>query len=419
MFQPYPLSIAMRYLRARKGSGFVSFISGVSMLGIALAVAVLIIVLSVTNGFYYELQQRTLGMVSDATISAYEGQLPDWQVVRQLALERPDVRAAAPYVEGEAMIFGNGVLAGLAVRGVDPVYESAVSRIESFMTQGSLRVLEPDSFEILIGVQLAEQLGVGVGDEVVLFLAQASVTPLGIMPRRRAFTVGGMFDSGMYEYDRGLAFIDFADAAALFRTQGRATGLRLAVNDIYSAGSIVMAFGRDLIRDLDGEYLVSDWSRQHAAFFRSIQISKAILAVILSLVIGVAAFNIVSTLIMVVRDKKGDIAILKSFGASARGILVLFAAQGSLIGLIGVMLGVTGGVVLALNLPAIVTSLESLLHTELFSGEAYLITDLPSRLELGEVGVIAGFAFVLSILATIYPAISAARQAPAETLRYE
>lgn len=419
MFNPYPLGIATRYLRASRGSGFVSFISAVSMIGIGLAVAVLIVVLSITNGFYYELQQRTLGMVSDATISAYNGQLDDWQATRARALERPDVRAAAPYVEGQAMIFANGELAGLAVRGVEPSLERDVSNIDAFMVAGSLSTLEPDTFRIVIGRQLAEQLGVGVGDEVVLYLAQASVTPFGTRPRLRAFVVGGVFDSGMYEYDRGLAFISFADASLLFRTSGRATGLRLAVDDIYAAGSIVMALGRDLIREVSGDYLVSDWSRQHAAFFRSIQISKAILAVILSLVIGVAAFNIVSTLMMVVRDKKGDIAILRSFGASGRGIMALFAAQGSMIGVIGVVIGVAVGVLLALNLPALVAALESLLETELFSGEAYLITDLPSRLELAEVALIAGFALVLSMLATLYPAVSAARQPPAEALRYE
>ena len=419
MFQPYPLSIAVRYLRARKTSGFISFISSVSMLGIALAVAVLIIVLSVTNGFYYELQQRTLGMVSDATISAYEGQLPDWRATRDRALERTDVLAAAPYIEGEAMVFANDALAGLAVRGIDPVYESGVSEIGSFMTAGSLDVLEPDSYKILIGRQLAEQLELGVGDELVLILAQASVTPLGTMPRRRVFEVGGIFDSGMYEYDRGLGFIHLDVASRLFRTQGRATGLRLSVDDIYSAGSIVTAFARDLIDELHIDFLVSDWSRQHAAFFRSIQISKAILAVILSLVIGVAAFNIVSTLVMVVREKRGDIAILRSFGASARGILTLFAAQGSIIGLIGVLLGVLVGVLLAVNLPAIVTLIETVLRTDLFAGEAYLITDLPSRLDGREVALIAVFAFALTILATIYPAISAARQQPAEALRYE
>lgn len=389
------------------------------MLGIGLAVAVLIVVLSVTNGFYYELQQRTLGMVSDATISAYAGQLDDWRATRERALARADVLAAAPYVEGQAMIFANDMLAGVAVRGIDPVYESQVSKIDSFMTAGGLSVLEPDSYRLLIGTQLAEQLGVGIGDEVVLYLAQARVTPFGTFPRHRAFSVGGIFDSGMYEYDRGLAFTNFADASLLFRTEGRATGLRLAVDDIYSAGSIVMALGRDLIRDVSGDYLVSDWSRQHAAFFRSIQISKAILAVILSLVIGVAAFNIVSTLIMVVRDKKGDIAILKSFGASGRAILTVFAAQGSMIGFIGVLLGVLAGVLLALNLPAMVGVLESVLQTELFSGEAYLITSLPSRLDAGEVLLIACLAFVLSVLATVYPAVSAARQPPAEALRYE
>ncbi len=415
MHQPYQLAIAVRYLRARSRNSFISFISAVSTIGIALAVAVLIIVLSVTNGFFFELQQRTLGMVADATISGFSGPLEDWNATREAALQRADIDAAAPYVEGQGMIFANDTLAGISLRGIDPVLESQVSAIESFMVNGAVESLQAGTYAILIGVRLANQLEVSVGDQVVVFLAQASMTPFGAIPRQRAFTIGGIFDSGMYEYDRGMVFTSIADASRLYRTAGRASGLRLSVSDIYSAGSTATA----LARELGGGFYVSDWSRQHAAFFRSIQISKVILAIILSMVICVAVFNIVSTLVMVVREKRGDIAILRSFGASARSILGLFAAQGSIIGVVGVSSGVAFGVLVAVNLGRIVALLEKILGTELFSGEAYLISELPSRVDSLEVAQIGLLALALAILATVYPAVTAARQPPAEALRNE
>ncbi len=413
--QPYQLGIALRYIRTRSANSFISFISIVSMLGIALAVAVLIVVLSVTNGFYYELQQRTLGMISDATISGFDGTLSDWRATRDTALARAEVEAAAPYVEGQGMAFANGSVAGVSVRGIAPALEQAVSSISDFVTAGSLAGLTPDGYEIVIGARLADRLEVDVGDELTLYLAQANITPFGPLPRQRSFTVVAVFDSGIYEYDRGMVLTHFDTASRLFRTRGKASGLQLRVTDIYTAFEVAAS----LARELGGGYYVSDWSRQHAAFFRSIQISKAILAVVLSLIICVAAFNIVSTLVMVVREKRGDIAILRSIGATARSILQVFAIQGTLIGAVGVLVGVGIGVAVAVEVGDIVAWLERVLDMELFSGEAYPVTELPSRVESLEVAQIAAGVLILSLVATIYPAVTAARQQPADALRNE
>jgi lipoprotein-releasing system permease protein len=415
MQQPYQLAIALRYIRTRSANSFISFISLVSMLGIALAVAVLIVVLSVTNGFYFELQQRTLGMISDATISGFDGTLDDWRATRELALERSDVSAAAPYVEGQGMAFANGSIAAVSVRGISPDLERTVSSVEQFIVAGDIRGLSPDVFQIVIGSRLASQLEVAVGDEVTLYLAEANYTPFGAIPRQRAFRVIAVFDSGIFEYDRGMVLTHFDAAAKLFRTGGKATGLQLKVTDIYSASDTAAA----LARQLGGGFYVSDWSRRHAAFFRSIQISKAILAVVLSLIICVAAFNIVSTLVMIVREKRGDIAILRSFGATSRAVLQIFAVQGTLIGAIGVGAGVAIGVVLANQVGRIVAWLERVLGTELFSGEAYPVTELPSRVETGEVVQIAAAVLIIGLIATVFPAVSAARQQPADALRNE
>ena len=415
MRQPWQLGVALRYIRTRSSNSFISFISLVSMLGIALAVAVLILVLSITNGFYYELQQRTMGMISQATISGFGGTLDDWRATSEAALRRADVTAAAPYVEGQGMAFANARTAGVSVRGILPEFETAVSNIDRFIVAGNTDDLQSGAWQIVIGSRLADALELVVGDELELVLAQANITPFGSMPRQRAFEVVAIFDSGIYEYDRGMVLVHFDAAARLFRTGGRATGLQLQVTDIDNAAETAA----ELARELGGGFYVSDWSRQHAAFFRSIQISKAILAVVLSLIVCVAMFNIVSTLVMVVREKRGDIAILRSIGATARGILRIFAIQGTLIGALGTGLGVVLGVVLALEVGAIVATLESLLGMTLFSGEAYPVTELPSRIDPLEVGEIAIAALAVSLIATIYPAVSAARQQPADALRNE
>jgi lipoprotein-releasing system permease protein len=413
--QPYELSIALRYLRARRRKSFISFISLVSMVGIGLAVAVLIVVLSVMNGFEYTLQQKILGFAAHATINGYDGPLEDWQALRRRALARSDVAAAAPFVEGEALAAADDLTAPVTVRGVVPALEGTVSTIEDTLTSGRLSSLSPGSFRVLIGAELAKELGIGVGDRVVLALAEATVTPAGIAPRVRAFTVAGVFNAGMYEYDRGLVFVNMEDAERLFSTHGRATGLRLAVRDVYSANRIAVA----LARGLHERSYVMDWTREHANFFTSIRLTRSIMFVILSMVIAVAAFNIVSTLVMVVRDKRGDIAILRSFGAAPRSILTVFASQGTLIGLVGTLLGVGLGLLVTAELGSIVKLIEAWFHVDLLAAQVYFLSELPSQIRGGEVTRICLLALALAVLATVYPAFSAARQPPAEALRYE
>jgi len=415
MRQPYELFTALRYLRARSKNGFISFISLVSMVGIGLAVAVLIVVLSVMNGFEHELQQRILGIVSHATLTGYEAPLEDWQVTREQILEYPEVTGAAPFVEGQGMVlFGEGV-AGVTVRGIEPALEAEVSQLGELLRDGNLSALEDGTYRMVIGASLAQELGAGVGDSVVLIIAQGRVTPAGLVPRMRRFEIAGIFEAGMYEYDRGLAYIHMADAGRLFQTGGKATGLRMTVADIVLAGSIA----RMLAVDLGGGFYIDDWTRQHSNFFRSIELTKAIMFVILSMVIAVAVFNIISTLAMVVRDKRGDIAILRSFGATSRSIVTVFATQGSLIGLLGTLFGLLLGVLTAHELGTIVGALEAVFNVDLLSAEVYFISDLPTEVRASEVTRICLLAFGLAIAATLYPAVSASRQHPAEALRHE
>ena len=413
--QPYEMAMALRYLRARGRQGFISFISLVSMVGIGLAVAVLIVVLSVMNGFENELRQRILSIVSHATVSGIDAPLEDWATLRERALARPDVTGAAPYVDGQGLTIAAETLAGVRVRGIDPVLERDVSTIETLLQAGSLDALQPGSFSTLIGTSLAEVLGVGVGDSLVLVLAEGRVTPAGVVPRMRRLQIAGLFEAGMYEYDRGLIYVNLEDAARLFRTGGEATGLRLTVADIFMAGRVSESFAVEL----GGGFYISDWSLQHSNFFRSIQITKSIMFVILSMVIAVAVFNIVSTLVMVVRDKRGDIAILQSFGATARSIVTLFATQGTLIGVAGTALGVALGLLIATQLGGAVALAEAAFGIDLLSEEVYFISDLPTQVRMPEVARIGGLAIFLAVLATLYPAISASRQPPVEALRHE
>ena len=407
--------IGSRYVRSRSSNSFVSLISVISMLGIAIAVMVLIVVMSVVNGFERELKDRLLAMTAHASIEDVDGRLVSYESLLEVAEENARVRAAAPYVEGQALLVANTQLSGIELRGIDPDGEDRVSGIASVMQQGALTDLGPGAFNIVLGDELAKALEVGVGDKVTVTLAQGIVTPAGIVPRQKRFTVSGIYRVGMYEFDRRLAFIHLSDAQKLYRLGDTVTGVRLAVTNIYAAPEIV----REVATENGELVLVSDWTRRHVNFFRSIQITKSILFVILLMVIAVAAFNIVSTLVMVVKDKQSDIAILRTIGAKPSSILRIFVTQGSIVGILGTLAGVVLGMLMALNLEVIVGFFESALDIKFLAADVYFISDLPSELRYADVVRIAGIALALALASTLYPAWVAARTAPAEALRYD
>jgi len=407
--------IGNRYVRSRSKNSFVSLISAISMLGIAIAVSVLIVVLSVVNGFERELKDRLLAMSSHAAIEGVDGQLGNWDDLSEFAANDSRVIAAAPYLTGQALMVFGEKLSGAELRGISPQQEVAVSGVAELMTAGELSTLTPGAFNIVLGVELANHLGVDIGDKVTVTLPSGIVTPAGVVPRMKRFSVSGMYRVGMYEFDRRLAYINLGDAQKLYRRKDSVTGVRLAVNDIFAAPEIV----RDVAVEY-GEYvMISDWTKRNVNFFRSIQITKSILFVILLLVIAVAAFNIVSTLVMVVKDKQSDIAILRTVGATPGSIVRIFVTQGLVIGVFGTLLGVALGVLLASNLEGIVGFVESVFGIKFLAADVYFISDLPSELRIGDVTRISLIALALALFSTLYPAWMAARTAPAEALRYE
>ncbi len=407
--------IGSRYVRSRSSNSFVSLISAISILGIAIAVTVLIVVLSVVNGFERELKDRLLAMTSHASIEGVEGELADWRSLSETAMRNLRVSGAAPYVSGQALMIFGEQLSGAELRGIDPDQESAVSGVAEVMTQGDFASLSAGSFNAILGIELAAKLDVGLGDKVTVTLAEGIVTPVGVVPRMKRFTVSGIYRVGMYEFDRRLAFVNLEDAQRLYRRKDTVTGVRLAVTDIFEAPAIV----REVALAHGTLVLVTDWTRQHVNFFRSIQITKSILFVILLLVIAVAAFNIVSTLVMVVKDKQSDIAILRTIGAQPWSILRIFVAQGTIIGVAGTAAGVLLGTMIALNLEILVAFFESTLGIKFLAADVYFISDLPAEVRLGDVIKIATIALTLALVSTLYPAWVAAKTAPAEALRYE
>ena len=416
---PYELFIGLRYTRAkRRGAGrnrFISFIAVISIAGIALGVAALIVVLSVMNGFQQELRNRILGVAAHAQIVGDGDELADWPAVVKSVMGQPGVGAAAPYVQAQGLLTLGSEVRGTLVRGILPADEDRVADFQRHMKAGRLDALREGEFGIILGADLARALHALPGDKVTLIAPQGLVTPAAVLPRLKQFTVTGIFEVGMFEFDAGLALIHMADAQKLYRMGDKVSGVRLKLDDLFSAPSIA----RSLYPLLPPDTYVTDWTRSHANFFRAVQIEKNMMFLILLLIVAVAAFNIVSTLVMTVTDKQADIAILRTMGASPGSVMAVFIVQGIVIGLVGLALGVSGGVALALNVDVAVPFLERLLGTQFLAKDVYYITELPSQLRWADVGAISAVSFVLTLLATLYPSWRAARTNPAEALRYE
>lgn len=414
---PYELFVGLRYTRAKRKNHFISFISLTSMVGIALGVAALIIVLSVMNGFQSELRNRILGVASHIEITEYSNQLSQWQKLSKQVDTLQQVQASAPYIMAQGMLSNGQAVQGALVRGIQPELENKVADLGSNMKQGQLSDLRPGAFNIILGADLAYALGVSVGDKVVLMAPQGQFTPTGVVPRIKQFTVVGLFQIGMYEYDAGLALIHIQDAAKLYRMGDKVSGLRLKINDLFKAPAMVQELGKTLTPI--GAYYITDWTQQHANFFKAIQLEKRVMFIILTLIVAVAAFNIVSTLVMAVTDKRADIAIMRTLGASPRSIMQIFIIQGALIGIIGTFFGAILGVIIALNIDTIIPFIENLFHVQFLAKDVYYISDLPSKLEWSDTVTIIITSVVLSLLATLYPSFKASKINPAEALRYE
>lgn len=412
---PYELFIGLRYTHAKRRNHFISFISIVSMAGIALGVMALIVVLSVMNGFQEELRTRILGVAAHLEISAPGERLVDWRDVLIQARQNKEVLAGAPYVNGQGMLANGDQVRGAVVRGVLPELENQVADFATHMKLGKLTDLKPGEFGIILGDELARLLNVMPGDKVVLLTPQGNITPAGVMPRIKQFTVVGVFKAGMFEYDSGLALIHLQDAQKLLRLGDNVSGVRLKLAELFRAPFVT----RDLAKSLRGDFYLTDWTHSHANFFRAVAIEKRMMFLILLLIVAVAAFNIVSTLVMAVTDKQSDIAILRTLGAKPGSIMKIFMVQGSFIGVFGTLLGVVSGVLLALNVETVVPIIERSLGMDLFPADVYYISNLPSKLDWRDVGVIAAVSLGLSLLATIYPSWRASRINPAEALRYE
>lgn len=411
----YEFFIGMRYTRSRQRTRVISFISAISVVGIALGMTVLITVLSVMNGFQREIRTRILAVASHVQLSAPGGQLDDWRKVAAGARGNREVMAAAPFVSAQGLLTHGSAVRGAFVRGIVPADEERVSDISKFMRNGRLANLKAGEYNIVLGVELARALRAGVGDKVVMIAPQGQVTPAGVIPRLRQFTVVGIFGVDHYEYDSGLALIALEDAQRLFRLGSAVSGVRLKLKDLFQS----IRVARELVRELGPNVYATDWTMQHANFFRAVQIEKRMMFLIVLLIIAVAAFNIVSSLMMAVKDKNSDIAILRTLGASPGGITKIFLIQGTMIGTLGTVLGLIGGVALASNVEVVVPFFENLFGIQFLSKDVYYISELPSELQAPDVLLTAVVSFLLTILATIYPSYRASKVNPAEALRYE
>ncbi|HZV63022.1 MAG TPA: lipoprotein-releasing ABC transporter permease subunit [Methylophilaceae bacterium] len=411
----FELFVGLRYTRAKRRNHFISFISLTSMVGIALGVAALIIVLSVMNGFQQELRTRILGVASHVQVTGPNNVLNNWQSLQERLRDAEHVQATAPYIMAQGMLSYGQAVQGVIVRGITPAQEANVADLAEHMRAGELNALRPGEFGIILGTDLAQALGVFVGDKVVLLAPQGQFTPTGVVPRLKQFRVVGLFQVGMYEYDAGLALIHMADAAKLYRMADTVSGLRLKLDDLFLAPQV----SHQISERLGGNYYVSDWTQQHANFFRAVQMEKRVMFIILALIVAVAAFNIVSTLVMAVTDKRADIAIMRTFGASPASIMKIFIVQGALIGMIGTIVGTLLGIIIASNIGVIVPFIESLFGIKFLAKDVYYISDLPSQLLWSDVIMITMLSFVLSLLATLYPSWRASKTNPVEALRYE
>lgn len=414
MFKPVPVAIGLRYLRAKRRNGFISFISLASILGIALGVTALITTLAVMSGFQKEIRDRMLGMAAHATVSGYGEPLQDWQRAVQVAMGDPRVAGAAPYIEKEALISAANNQPAM-VRAVIPAEEGKVSVLPQKMVQGKLSELTPGSFNIVLGRELALWLGVGVGDDVIVTLADFRSTPVGGVQTMKRFKVSGIFEAGYNEFDKGLAVVNLSDLQRVLRMGEGVTGVRLRLHDMDQA----FAVARALALKLKGPYRVSDWSEENANLFRALKMEKTVMAILLSLIIAMGAFNLVSSQVMLVTDKQADIAILRTLGLTPAQVMQVFMVQGSFIGLIGTLTGLLGGIALTLNLNTILQGIEQLFGVQLLPEDVYYITGLPTDMQTPDIVVIVCAALLMAFLATLYPAWRAARTAPAEALRYE
>jgi lipoprotein-releasing system permease protein len=411
----YELLVGLRYTRAKRRNRFIGVNSLVSMIGIAVGVWALIVVLSVMNGFQKEVRARILGVASHVQITGATGRLAEWGSVAELAAQHPRVLATAPFVQAQAMLSVGQAVRGAIVRGISPELEERVADIGQHMKSGSLASLRPGEFGVVLGSDLARALGVISGDRLALVAPQGLVTPAGVIPRLKQFTLVGIFEAGIQDADAGLALIHLRDAQTLYQLGDAVSGVRLKLDDLFAARTVA----RELLARLPLDVYATDWTRTHANFFRAVEIEKRMMFIILALIILVAAINIVSTLVVAVTDKQADIAILRTLGAAPGSVMQMFVVQGMVIGLAGTLIGTLAGIVTALNIDVIVPAIENAFNVKFLSKDVYLIPDVPSDLQANDVARVAGMALVLSLFATLYPSWRAARVNPAEALRYE